>query len=229
MKKDVSQFTALHLPSECADEAEQALISRPPLLPVGISFGLLMLGFGLWLAADTDLFADSRAELAWDRAIRSPIDRSSPLSSDSIEIILQRSNCFGGCPVYQLRIGADGHVDYYGRHYVCAFGEHTSRADPYAVRHLVQAMEAAEFYRLGSPVGLIPDAQVTTVSLAHEGRSNRVRFVDDEYDMLVEIADRIDGLANAAQWLPTPSTSWQPECKRRDGSIEPARFSETDP
>lgn len=208
------------------DGDELPLLSRPPFLFFGLAIALLLLGLGLWLATDSDLIASSQAEAAWDAALRSPIDRETPLGQNPFEISMRRSGCFGPCPQYEVRINAAGEVSFLGLHHVCAFGTHIVQVDPYSVRHLLRALEAADFYHLASPRNDILDIAVTTVSLTREEHSKSLAYTRASNDLFIEIGDQIDKVASSSQWLPRPrriEDRW-PVCEKADGTSEQALY-----
>src|SRR5262245_18133867 len=55
-------------------------------------------------------------------------------------ITLERTACFGACPVYSVSIFDDGTVNYNGGDFVSVTGEQTYQIDPETVRQMVQAM-----------------------------------------------------------------------------------------
>jgi hypothetical protein len=62
----------------------------------------------------------------------------------SVEIVLERTSCFGTCPSYIVTLDGDGNVVYQGREFVRVTGEHRTKIDPAKVDDLVR-----EFQRIG--------------------------------------------------------------------------------
>jgi hypothetical protein len=212
------------------DDEQPELLDEPSFLYLGIQVALLLLVFSLWVATDADLLAASSAEAAWDAAIAAPIDRTTALVADSREIVLRRSVCFGWCPVYEVRIGAAGSVRFRGERYVCAFGDRTTTVDPYAVRHLLHALDLVPFDQLS--VGpLIPDAPVTTLSIRDGNDERTLRFQEglaqNVDDVLTEMAERVDQLADTHRWLPIRMEIYG-YCLNDDGTFSRARESAID-
>ena len=131
---------------------------------------------------------------------------------------MQRSGCEGWCPVYEVRIRSDGQVYFYGDRFVCAFGDRTATADPYAVRHLIRAMEAARFGQIATSRSQIMDSRSTTLLLVSEHRVRGAVYEDGDDDALIEMGERVDELAGTHRWLPILTATGR-ECPRTSGIV----------
>jgi Domain of unknown function (DUF6438) len=200
------------------DDEQPELLDQLSLLYLGIQVALLFLALSLWAARDSDLLADSQAESVWDAAFALPIDRTTPLVPDSKEIVMQRSGCEGWCPVYEVRIRSDGQVRFWGDRFVCAFGERIANVDPYAVRHLIQALEIAHLGQIPSGRSVILDAPTTTLLLVSEHRVKGAVYQDQDNDALIKMGERVDELAGTYRWLPIETATGR-ECPRTSGTV----------
>ena len=109
---------------------------------------------------------------------------SAGTTNEPIEITLERTACFGRCPVNTVTISGDGTVSYAGRQFVSMTGKQQSHVDPSAVRALVKEFEAIDSFALRDEYRSVenPDGTVTEVtdlptqfvSLRAGGRSKRV-------------------------------------------------------
>ncbi len=61
---------------------------------------------------------------------------------------LQRTSCEGPCPVYSVRIYADGHVLWNGRNAVKVHGDATTRVAPAQARKLIEQFRNGGFWDL---------------------------------------------------------------------------------
>jgi hypothetical protein len=68
--------------------------------------------------------------------------------SDRILITLERTECFGPCPIYKLTIHQDGTVVYDGRDNVRVKGVQHAKIKPVEVRDLVKAFENIDYFNL---------------------------------------------------------------------------------
>src|SRR5690606_21346322 len=61
-------------------------------------------------------------------------------------ITLERTACFGACPIYTVSILADGTVLYNGERFVDVEGEQAGQIEPETVAEMVEAFEAAGYF-----------------------------------------------------------------------------------
>jgi hypothetical protein len=122
-------------------------------------------------------------------------------------VTLERTECFGPCPVYTLSISGDGTVTYWGERFVRVVGEASSQLPVADVEALVDAMLDANYLALRIPTScreFITDASTVTTSLTWGGRSNTIEHYYGNPcapAVLRELEDRIDAVAGSAAWL----------------------------
>jgi hypothetical protein len=126
-------------------------------------------------------------------------------------ISLERTACFGGCPVYRIWVSADGTVGYEGKAHVRRTGPATGKIPPERVQALLDELDRSGYASLApsytsgqSTCGRYstdsPSA-ITTVRL--QGRTMRV---EHDYGCraapgtLVVVERTIDEVLNSAQW-----------------------------
>lgn len=99
-------------------------------------------------------------------------------------ISLQRTSCFGPCPIYTVTIDGRGTVTYEGERFVRVVGRHTAQIEPSAVLELLARAEQIRFFDLRdayrvieNPDGtttMVTDLPTTIVTIAVNGRTKRV-------------------------------------------------------
>ncbi|MFL5511782.1 MAG: DUF6438 domain-containing protein, partial [Gemmatimonadales bacterium] len=75
------------------------------------------------------------------------------MTADSLPapvITLERTACFGGCPVYRLAVTSDGVVTYEGEAQVRQLGKAFSRVSPEKVQALLSELERAGYFAFAS-------------------------------------------------------------------------------
>jgi VCBS repeat-containing protein len=128
------------------------------------------------------------------------------------KIHLERTMCYGMCPVYHLEIAADGTVDYYGMFFVAKSGHHTWKLDSAAIKKLNSEIKKSEFFTMEE----IEDSSITTdlpgcntEILFEDGTS---RKIEHKYgyikfpDGLKILEDKIDELAGVKKYVENPKT-----------------------
>lgn len=76
-------------------------------------------------------------------------ERAPTGAADIIEIRLQRTSCFGSCPVYTVTLHRDGTARYRGEQFVERVGEYEGRVGRTAFDALAELAVARHFFELG--------------------------------------------------------------------------------
>ncbi|MBA2458172.1 MAG: hypothetical protein H0V43_04345 [Gemmatimonadales bacterium] len=141
-----------------------------------------------------------------------PAPRTAALDSGSAPAVtLERTPCYGTCPVYQLSISRDGTVRFVGKQHVARQGAATASIPPAVVDSLVSELEAGgyfgfdERYLRGAPGcgRYATDSPTVITSLTADGRSREIRHDHGCHAAPPELARlerRIDEVAGTARW-----------------------------
>lgn len=143
----------------------------------------------------------------------------------AVTITLERTPCFGPCPVYRVELDGTGKVVYDGRGFVKERGrwERTVPADD--VQALVREIEAAGFFSLRDTYAAEATDHATVItSVSIDGKTKRI-----EHDLssrtapaaLEKLYERIDRVAGTKEWVgdPVPRPGEKgggPDTSRRD-------------
>lgn len=130
-----------------------------------------------------------------------------PIDGDT-RITLERTQCYGACPVYSLSITGDGIVSYVGELYVNVKGAASKQVPLGDVQALVDQMVQADYFALSMPEdcpeGVYSDHPSVRTSLALGERRHAI----DRYggnlcapDVLSPLEDTIDTVAGSAAWI----------------------------
>lgn len=134
---------------------------------------------------------------------------TSVAASNAPVMTLERTPCFGMCPVYGVAVFEDGTVVYLGIRYVAETGVRVANVDPGEVEFL--AMQTADFGYFGwedeYTFQIITDQPYAITSLNWEDQYKQITRYDGDPNApigLVRFEDRIDRLVNIEQWVGTP-------------------------
>jgi hypothetical protein len=139
-----------------------------------------------------------------------PSAEPSPAAEPPV-VSLERTPCFGTCPVYRVAIAASGAVRFLGKHNVARPGEVRGEIPPARVDSLVRELEAggyfdfADLYVMDSPAcgAYATDAPTVITSVTLGGRSKTIRH---DYGCsgappgLARLERRIDEVAGSSRW-----------------------------
>ena len=125
---------------------------------------------------------------------------------DDLVIKLERTPCFGNCPVYSLMIKGDGTVIYSGVQFVKITGIQESTISIDAVEQLLMEFEKADYFSLNDSYTKfgksdMPSAN-TSISLGGQTKSVNHYLGDSTApESLTELEDKIDEIVNSDQWI----------------------------
>ena len=119
-----------------------------------------------------------------------------------VTITLERTACYGTCPVYKLTITGDGMVVYEGRDFVEVKGEQTSSISPAQVQDLVDAFEQANFLSLHDYTEQVVFRHEQTLSKPKNDRLNLLKATRAHFGqifMLYSGSGTVDALLESSR------------------------------
>ena len=154
----------------------------------------------------------------WTGSEEPPATPVAPASSTrphvAIDVKLQRTACFGRCPVYTVEIAHDGKITWHGDKNVMTAGEAHADVPPGDLRQIARAVDAARFFDLdesgqfpspdSSFVKFCTDTShaIVTVTRAHETHVvDDAHCGSDDNRRLIELEQLIDKVAGTRDWI----------------------------
>ena len=127
-------------------------------------------------------------------------------------ITLERTACFGACPVYKLTIYGDGRVVYEGQQFVAVTGQQTATLTAEQVQELVNEIEKANYFALKDDyTALVTDMPSVITSVTLNGKAKTINHYgycgadfDEAPKELCDLELQIDAVTNSAQWVGQP-------------------------
>lgn len=121
---------------------------------------------------------------------------------------LQRTACYGQCPVFEAKVYSDGQVTYSGRRYAAREGEFVAQASEEWVQQLLQAAEKAQYFTLANsyPASgeFIPDLPNTITFLSQPGKDDkRITNNHEAPQALVDFEKYFDAALETLSWKRT--------------------------
>ena len=140
-----------------------------------------------------------------------PAPAAEPAASDVPVVTLERTPCFGTCPVYTVAIMRSGTVRFSGKHHVAQAGEATATVPAPRVDSLLAELEAggyfgfADAYVMDAPAcGMYAtDSPTVITSATRDGVTKTVRHdrgCSGAPPALSRLEQRIDEVAGTARW-----------------------------
>jgi hypothetical protein len=122
-----------------------------------------------------------------------------PPPSDVV-VKLERTPCFGGCPVYTVSIDRGGNVTYEGKQAVRVKGRQVERIQASRVAALLETAERIGFFDFLDQYHSMPDLPSTIVTIVRDGRSKRVVDYIGAPSELKDLEEQIDEIAGTKRW-----------------------------
>lgn len=133
-------------------------------------------------------------------------------------ISLERTQCYGECPAYELSIRADGSVVFIGKRFVPKPGKVESRISADQVRQLISLFEEINYFSMKDDYGFPmyrssencpqwwTDASWAYISLTIKGKTKRIQHYQgcegtEDVEKLSRLENGIDEIVNTKQWL----------------------------
>jgi hypothetical protein len=119
-----------------------------------------------------------------------------------LTVSMQRTACFGTCPVYTVRIYEDGLVEYTGTRFVKLAGAQSWHIEPAAVRALVAEIDKAGFFEMRDEyTAPVTDQPTTYVTVISGGRHKSIKDYFNAPPALEEIEQRIDEVSGVLRYV----------------------------
>ncbi|MBA3874106.1 MAG: hypothetical protein H0X30_33650 [Anaerolineae bacterium] len=123
----------------------------------------------------------------------------------NVAITLERTACFGSCPVYTITIYDNGDVVYNGQKFVDVMGEQTSQIDPATVALMVKAFETAGYFdwKEAYDTQMVTDLPSTITSVTQAGKTHRITHYagDNTAPQALSFLELwIDDMTNSQLW-----------------------------
>ena len=154
----------------------------------------------------TVTFEEEVIILPEDPALRPRADFPAIKNWNSLRMRLERTACFGMCPIYSVEVQGDGTVLYEGQGYVAVTGQHRATVDRQAVAELLEAFRKADYFSLRDQYqAMITDNPTYTTSIVFDGVSKHVvDYVGRAVGMpaaVTELENKIDEVVKTKRWI----------------------------
>lgn len=121
---------------------------------------------------------------------------------------LTRTECYGWCPAYTVRIYQDGVVEYQGDAFVVTQGKATGHVGPDALAAIDKLFEDADWFALADAYTHEDwtDNPSASASWTHDGKTKTIEhyYGDTHAPAVLEtVEDGIDQIVHVEQWIGT--------------------------
>jgi Domain of unknown function (DUF6438) len=145
------------------------------------------------------------------KAASPPPDSSQTSIQQEMAVTLERTACFGGCPVYRISVSPSGAISYEGKAHVRQLGGATGQIPVERVNALLSELDRAGYFSFASRYTsaeptcgrYATDSPTAITSVRWQGRTRRI---EHDYGCgaapgaLVVLERRIDEVLGSARW-----------------------------
>jgi uncharacterized protein DUF6438 len=123
-------------------------------------------------------------------------------SGRDVTITLERTACFGACPVYTVTITGDGRVEYEGKEFVRVKGRASATIPAADVAALAAAFDKAGYFSLQDKyTANITDLPTNITSIRIDGRFKQIVDYYGAPQALKDLERQIDRVGRTSQWV----------------------------
>lgn len=135
---------------------------------------------------------------------------SAQANEPGVVITLERTACFGACPIYSVSILEDGTVLYNGERFVDIEGEQTGQIEPELVAQMVEAFAEAGYFEWDAEYTnmTVSDLPYIITSVTRDGETHTIRRYAGDASAPVALPyleQWIDLMANTGMWTGVPT------------------------
>jgi len=128
-----------------------------------------------------------------------------PNNINGVVITLERTACFGVCPVYTLTIYGDGRIVYEGMRNVRIEGTITTTISEDKIKQLITEFQKIDYFSLKDSYEErnATDMPSAFTSLTFDGKTKTVRHYHGDFSApkkLTELENKIDQIGYSDQW-----------------------------
>ena len=120
----------------------------------------------------------------------------------TMTLSIERTSCFGNCPVYTVTLDADGTVSWQGKEHVTQKGPATAQVDSAAARSMIEKFRSMGFWALCARYDRITTdvaTALTTLRIGADQKSVNDR-ADGAPDWLRELNREMELLVDTHRW-----------------------------
>jgi hypothetical protein len=132
--------------------------------------------------------------------------------TSKVSITLERTMCYGRCPVYSVTLSTVSGITFNGYKVVAAEGKHAAAIDPAAIRTLAARFITADFYSMNHEYRAnVTDNPTYTLSITIDSKKKEVSDYEGQSigmpAVIKDLERSVDDLAQTQQWIKGPASS----------------------
>lgn len=116
-------------------------------------------------------------------------------------ITMEKTVCFGTCPVYKIQIAPNGMADYFGEMHVPKIGHYRKQLSSETIDELIRDFQEADFWSLRDEyVAEVTDLPTTYLSFQYKGKYKKVKDLVDAPQHLTDLEAKVASIGEGSGW-----------------------------
>lgn len=146
------------------------------------------------------------------------------VAASDVVITLERTSCYGWCPVYKVSVSGDGTVSYEGMKFVRVVGKREAKIDPAAVKSLVKEFQDIHYFELQDEYktikypngleGMASDLPTAFTSISLNGKTKKIEAYYGVPAELDKLEEKIDKVTGSKRWVTIDAEQVREEVRR---------------
>jgi len=141
--------------------------------------------------------------------ISQEVKKQVEVSTGEVLFSMRRTGCLGPCPVYELKLFANGTIQYWGIHETDRLGKYQAKTDTQSkYKAILEKALKMDYFEMSDlypeDYNMIMDAPACIISISHKGEMKTIKTKMGAPQKLAELQDYADIL-----WL-EESLEWKP-------------------
>lgn len=121
--------------------------------------------------------------------------------TETTEVEIRTTACFGQCPVYTMKINGLGGASYDGKMFTDKMGRHNKRFAAGETNALIRSFDKADFFSFKNEYTAdVTDLPTTYLIFKHDGQEKKIKMYYGYPDELKELAEYMKTAADSDGW-----------------------------
>lgn len=121
----------------------------------------------------------------------------------TVLLTMQKTPCFGNCPVYDLTIYTNGYAEYNAKNFLPQTGRFGTELSKNEVRSIVQDLDDMNFCQMKKLYGVgVTDFPSSIITYMCNGEEKKVEAIMKYPESLLLFIMKLDGLTKSPKWQP---------------------------
>lgn len=116
-------------------------------------------------------------------------------------VYMERTQCYGDCPVYKVYVLEDGNAYYFGKQNVEKKGVYKASVSPEEMEDLISLFKEYEFFEFEKRyVDMISDLPTTYIYFSNDGESKKITDYHGAPEKLKKLEKEVDVFVQSLPW-----------------------------